>query len=188
MEGIRARDAAAVLTSVAAYGGQLAAVFHNYSLIAERIPPGFEGAINILDATVTTLKQVLPLVIDEASIGSKRLFSDEGIKYVSLLAFECATTLAKVEPFIEEACLERKERKKLQKQKKKSSKKFKLVPVLDPLSLKLDEKEFLDKIEKTRWSLAIDDLETCMDRLYELQLHLLLVFQVVTVGALSRDV
>jgi len=185
MEGIRAQDVAAVLTSVAAYGGQLAAVFHNYSLIAETIPGGFEGAINILDATVATLKQVLTLLKDEAS--GDRKFSEEGIKYVQLLALECATTLAKVEPIIEEACLERKERKALQKQKRKTSSK-KLVTVLDPLSLTLDEKEFLEKIEKTKWSWATDDVEKCMERLYDLQLHLLLVFQVVTVSALSSDV
>lgn len=187
MEGIGAQDVAAVLTSVAAYGGQLAAVFHNYSLIAETIPAGFEGAINILDATVATLKQVLTLLKDEASSNAKKVFSEEGLKYVQLLALECATTLAKVEPIIEEACLERKERKALQKQKRKTSPK-KLVTVLDPLSLTLDEKEFLEKIEKTKWSWATDDIEKCMERLYDLQLHLLLVFQVVTVSALSSDV
>jgi len=187
MEGSRVQYVAAVLTSVAAYGGQLAAVFHNYSLIADTIPGGFEGAINILDATVATLKQVLTLLKDEASSAKPNLFSEEGIKYVHLLALECATTLAKVEPTIEEACLERKERKALQKQKRKTSSK-KLITVLDPLSLNLDKKEFLEKIEKTKWSWATNDIEKCMERLYDLQLHLLLVFQVVTVSALSSDV
>jgi len=184
MEELGADNVAAVLSSVASFGGQLAAVFHNYSLIAERIPPGFEGAINILDATVATLKQVLSLLNDEASNGSKKLFSEEGLRYVNLLALECATTLAKVEPIIETGCLGRKERNILLKQKRKAKK---VITTPDPLSLSLDEKEFLEKIEKTRWSWANSDIEALMERLYDLQLHLLLVFQVVTVSALSRD-
>jgi hypothetical protein len=187
MEGIKVDDVAAILTSVAAYGGQLAAVFHNYSLTAERIPCGFEGAINILDATVATLKQILAPLNDEAGASGKKLFSEEGLKYVHLLASDCATTLSEVEPAIEEACLERQERKALRKRKKKASY-IKFIVVPDPLSLKLDEKEFLEKVEKTKWSWAIGDIEKCMERLYELQLHILLVFQVVTVCALSRDV
>lgn len=187
MEGIRADNVAAVIKSAATYGGHLAAVFHNYSLIAERIPSGFEGAINILDATVATLKQILAPLNDEAAASGKKLFSEEGLKYVHLLALESAITLSKVESAIEEACLDRQERKALLKQKKKPSYKTS-VTVPDPLSLKLDEKKFLEKVETTKWSWAIDDIEKCMERLYDLQLHVLLVFQVVTVSALSRDV
>jgi hypothetical protein len=109
MEDIRPETVSTVLKSVSSYGGQLAAVFHNYSLIADRIPGGFEGAINILDATVITLNQVLTLLKDEPKapyrINGKKLFSEEGLKYVHLLALECASTLARVEPIIEEACL-----------------------------------------------------------------------------------
>jgi hypothetical protein len=184
MDVVKTKDVGTILTSIAAYGGQLAAVFHNYALIAERIPSGFEGAINILDATVAVLKQVLTLVKDEAE--GKKLFSEEGLQYVQLLAQECANTLAKVEPTIAEACLDRKEREAKRKQNKKAASK-KLVNDVDPLALKLDEKAFLEEVEKTRWSWAEDDIETYMERLYDLQLHLLLIFEVVQVGALSKD-
>jgi hypothetical protein len=187
METVKADNVAAILTKAAAYGGQLGAVFHNYSLTSDYIPRGFEGAINILDATVATLKQVLTRLKEEVD-DEKNLFSQEGLKYVRLLALECATTLAKVEPIISEACLERKERKALLKQRKKASKKEKTVIPIDPTRLYLDEKDFLEKVEKAKWSWALDDIEKCMERLYDLQLHLLLVFQVVTVGALSKDV
>jgi len=189
MEDIQPETVSAVLKSVSSYGSQLAAVFHNFSLIADRIPSGFEGAVNILDATVTTLNQVLGLLKDEngpsARINGKILFNEEGLKYVRLLALECASTLAKVEPAIEEGLLDRKDRKALLKQKKRASKKP--MRVLDPLSLSLDEKELLEKTEKTKWSWVIGDIEKCMERLYELQLHLLLVFQVGTVCIVSRD-
>lgn len=183
MDVVKANHVAAILTSVAGYGGQLAAVFHNYALIAERIPCGFEGAINILDATVAVLKQVLSLVKDE--VEGKKLFSLEGLTYVQLLAQESANTLAKVEPLIAEACLERVDRKAKRKQRKRVANK--LVIDVDSLSLKLDEKDFLDKVEKAKWGWASDEIEKNMERLYDLQLHLLLIFEVVKVGALSKD-
>lgn len=187
---VKADSVGAILTNVAAYGGQLAAVFQNYSLITERIPRGFEGAINTLNTTVATLNQVLTLLKDEAEGKGKKLFSDDGLTYVHLLAKECGATLAKVEPIIAEGCLSSKERTKLQKsnrQRCKKSKPKKPEPGVDVAALKLDEKDFLEKVEKTRWSWAIKDVEECMERLHDLQLYLLLVFQVVTVGALSRD-
>ncbi|KAH8590496.1 hypothetical protein B0O99DRAFT_598966 [Bisporella sp. PMI_857] len=181
-------DVVAVLTSVADYGAQLAKVFHSYSLSASRIPRGLEGSINILDATVLSLRQVLELLeTKDNSQERKALFNENGLRYIRLLALECATTLAKVEPSVEEACLGNQERKALQKQKRKSGSKN-LVTILDPLTLKLDEKCFLEKIEQAKWNVAIGDVNDYMDRLYELQLHLYLIFQVGTVALVSRDV
>jgi hypothetical protein len=186
MATVKANEVAAILTSIAAYGGQLAAVFHSHALIAEKIPCGFEGAINILDATVAVLKQVLGLVKDEAD--GKKLFSEEGLLYVLILAKESAKTLAKVEPIVANACLERKDRKaKLKESRKASSLRLNVVKEFNPLFLSLDEKEFLDKVEKAKWSWAADEVEECMERLYDLQLHLLLIFEVVTVSELSKD-
>ena len=184
MDTIKTDNIAAILTSVAAYGGQLAAVFHNYALIAKKIPCGFEGAINILDATVAVFKQVLSLVEDE--IKSKIIFSEDGLSYVRLLAQESANTLAKVEPILKEACLDREERKSKRKQKKRAAS-LSVRGDFNPLLLKLDEKHFLETVEKAKWSWATDDIEKCMESLYDLQLHLLLVFEVVKVGVLSKD-
>jgi hypothetical protein len=187
MEVAKANSVAAILTSVAAYGRQLAAVFHNHALIAEKIPREFEGVITILDATAAVLKQILSLVVDEAeNADGKKLFSEEGLIYVQILAQECANTLAKVEPTIADACIERKDLKVERKQRKKT---LSLDPIVNynPLVLNLDEKDFLEKVEKANWRWAIDDIEKCVERLYDLQLHLLLVFEVVTVGALSKD-
>lgn len=170
--------------NVAAYGGKLAGVFHEYALIAERVPSGFEGATNILDATVASLNQISRLLgDDDKSLG---LFSPDGILYVQLLVRECAKTLAKVEPIINDACLPRKEFKaKVKRDKKELATKGPRAVI--PCELELDEKAFLEKVENTKWSLAEGPLEDDMERMYDLQLHLLLVFQVVTVGALSKD-
>jgi len=169
---------------VAGYGGKLAGVFHQYALIAERVPSGFEGATNILDATVASLNQISRLLGDDDE--SLKLFSPEGILYVQLLIRECAKTFAKVVPIIHDACLPPKEFKaKLKRDKKELATKG--PPEVIPCGLELDEKLFLEKVENTKWSLAEEPLEDDMERMYELQLHLLLVFQVVTVGGLSKD-
>ena len=171
------------LRSVAEYGDQLGAVFHKHALTAKKIPRGFEGAINILDATVAVLKPVLDLVNQEAD--GKKFFSIEGLAYVELLVQECANTLAKVEPTMSEAGLEREERKARRKQSKKAAKK--LTTAVDPRSLMLDEKDFLNKVENAQWHWAGEGPMKVMERLYDLQLHLLLISEVVSVGALSKD-
>jgi hypothetical protein len=178
-------DVVEVLASVAAYGGQLAAVFHNYSLTAKRIQRGSEGAINILDATVATLKQVSKLFTDDVDHG-KNLFSQQGVEYARLLAVECGTAFAGIEPIMEEAYLDPRERRALRRKRK--SKPELVVPAPDPMKLRLDEKKFLETVERAIWSRAFLDIEKCTERLHDLQLHLLLVFQVVTVHALSKDV
>ena len=172
-----------ILLSTADYGAQLAAVFHSYLLTAEKVPSGLEGAVNILDATVMTLKQILKFLREKHE---KPLFNENGLQYIGILISECATTLAKIEPAIDEAYLPRQEREALQKKKRKLV--FKnLATVVDPLVLKLDEKELLEKIERTKWAIAIDDVDDCTERLYELQLHLHLISQVGSLVLLSRD-
>jgi len=190
MNSHRASNVDATVKDVAAYGGKLAAVFHQYALNADRLPSGLEGATNILDATASALNQVSNLFKDEAEglkIGTrKELFSIEGVLYVQRLVIECAKTLAKVEPIVDDACLPRKEfQAKVKRDKKELAKKGE--PGVNISGLKLDEKAFLDKVENANWRLAQDPIEDCMDRLHDLQLHLHLVYQVVTVGALSKD-
>lgn len=191
MDQTSADNVATLTKKVSVYGNQLAAVFHSYGLSAERIPRGFEGAINILDATVVTLNRVLGLLESEAEDirdgTGKRHFSEGGLEYVKLLATECATTLAKVEPIVAGACLSSKELKTKRKREKKELAKNGPVKV-DIEGLELDEKVFLDLVENAKWRVAEVDIEDCMERLYDLQLHLLLIFQVVKVGAMSRDV
>lgn len=175
------------------YGRQLATVFHQYAATAKKIPYGFEGATNILDATITTLTQVLDLLKEETAdlkgFTGKKLFSPEGISYVKQLVAECAKTLVKIEPIIVDSCLSGRE----YRAKKRSDKKTLAKdgpPSIEAIfsSMKIEEKDFLAKLEKMDYVTINMPIEHCMDRLYDLQLHLLLVFQVVTVGALSHDI
>lgn len=184
MDVIKADHVATILTNVAGYGGQHAKVFLNYALIAENIPCSFEAAISILDATVTMLQQVLNLVKDQAE--GKKTFSDVGLAYAQLLGQQSASTLAEIEPIIAKACLEGKDCKSKRNRNKKEACRI-VRQEIDPLSLELDEKDFSRKVETAKWSRALPDVEKCMERLYDLQLHLLLLCEVVTVGALSRD-
>jgi len=188
MAVVKVDELAAVVCSVAAYGRQISAVFHNYSLIAKSIPRDFLVVTNLLDASVATTRQLHTLLTPpNEELQKPHLFSNEGLKYVHLLVLEIATVLTKIEPALEEAALTRQEHKKLQKQKRNAGTKT-VDTVLDPLKLRIDEKAFLEKAETTKWDVAIDDLSDYIPRLYELQLRVLLVFQVGTVAKLSKDV
>ena len=188
MEVTKVDELVAVVSSVATYGGQIATVFHNYSLVAKVLPRDFAGANNILNASTSTLKQLLTLLATSNRESERvHLFSEEGLEYVKLIVFEIATILTKIQPAVEEACLSRPERRKLQRQKRRAETRNNAA-ILDPLTLKLDEQVFLERVEKTNWNVAIDDLSEHIPRLYELQLLVLLVFQVGTVAKLSKDV
>lgn len=184
-------DVAAALTSVISYSEQLTTVFHNYILVTVFTPVSVEDTISTLNTTVTTLKQVLSLLKDQAGVsdvskGRSSVFNEDGLKYVHLLALEAAKALAAIEPIVEEGCLTRKERKGLLKKRRKNSHK-KSTKVPDISSLKLDEQKFLETVEATTWNSVAFELRGKTERLYDLQLHLLLVHQVATVGLLSQD-
>jgi hypothetical protein len=188
MEAPIAANVAARVTQVATYGLQIATVFHQYTSTAERIPPGFKGTINTLDATNATLNQILKFLKDEVEAGrnasGRKLFSDEGLIYVQLLATECGKSLFMVERTVVGACMDRKDLKSSYKRMKKG----KPAKKIDFTALELEnDKTFLEKVENTRWSYASDLMEGYIERLYDLQLHLLLVFQVISVSELSRD-
>ena len=188
MEVINVNELPAFVSSVAAYGGQIASVFHNYAFIAKTIPRDFLDVNNLLDASAASLKQLLTLLApSDTEPREADIFNEEGLKYVKLLIVEVATVLTKFEPAVAEACLDRHERKKLQRQKWRMGTKNNST-ILDPSTLKIDEKKFLEKAETTDWYLVIDDLSQHVSRLYELQLLVLLVFQVGTVAKLSKDV
>jgi hypothetical protein len=175
-------DVPAVLTSVAAYGGQLSAALHLHALTCARIPRRFGDNISGIDIVVKTLKELLTLVQNHVEPG-KNHFSQEGLEYTRLLAVKCGVTFAKIEVALTESYLDDNERKALKKQRKAAQ----AVPVVDPTKLSLGE-NFLKRTQK--WMLAWNDdaIQSCMHRLCDLQVHLTLVFQVVSVGALSKDV
>jgi len=187
MEDTKVDELVAVVSSVATYGEQTARVFHNYSLTAKSLPRNFIGVTNIIDASAATVKQLLTLLAPSGGESQRtNLFSEEGLKYVQLLILETATVLTKFKPAVEEACLNGREFRKLQKEKWKA-KTSNIDAILDPLTLRIDEKELLEKAERTNWDVAIDDLDEQVSRLYDLQLLVLLVFQVGSVAKLSKD-
>ena len=171
-------NVAALLNSVLRYSSQLADSFSNYALIVKKMPVGMIDNLLSLNSTTATVKQLLTLI--DPHFKEAALFTPEAEQYITILAKECATTLAKIQQAIEGACLEHKERKALQRRRQKAAKK------VDAGTLVLDEKEFMEKLEGTNWGVAQDDLDVPSERLIDIQLHLLLVFQVGTVGTLGR--
>lgn len=173
-------DIEALLTSVISYGGQIAAVIHNHVLTCNPSAPDvFEGCVITLNGTTSTLMQILGIVGDHVEHG-KNIFSKQGLEYAHLLAVECGNTLLNIETVFGIACLDREERKALKKKQKAS--------VIDLTKLCLDEEAFLKAIEKAGRTWERDGVRQSFSRLHLLQLHLLLVCQVVTVGIVSKDV
>jgi hypothetical protein len=177
---------------VLSYGTKLASCFHQYALIADKVPSGFEGVANILDASIATLNKVSSLFKDESSgqryKAKDHPLNDDGLKYVTGLLNESARCLTKIGDAIEAACLPTKEyRTKKRRDDKKWKKNGKVEIDIIFSALMLDEKAFLEQLEHTKWSLVENAIEDYVERLYDIQLCLLLVFQVVTVGALSKD-
>jgi hypothetical protein len=175
----------ALLTSVTAYCGQFAPVLHDYRYDRYFLQREFEGKVYVIDTAVVTLRKVLGLVKDHVEHG-KNLFSPQGIEYTQLLAVECGRTLFSIESKTAEGCLTREERKALKTKQKETPPSA--LTVTDLIDLSLDEKSFQDTLEKEIEAGENLDVEESIDRLSDLQLRLLLVYQVVTVAALSKDV
>ncbi|PVH86049.1 hypothetical protein DL98DRAFT_26694 [Cadophora sp. DSE1049] len=187
MDGRTAENVLATTSKVADYGGAIATVLTNHAISAKKIPRGFEGAINLLNATVTTLQQVSSHLSAEAAASpnyEKQVLSRQGLEYVQLLATECAATFVKIPSIMADACLDPKELKAKRKLEKKSVVKGD-DPKLDMNTLQLNKAAFTESIENSDWLLAGDPLEDIIKRLHEIQLYLLLVHQVVSLGQLS---
>lgn len=188
MDAATARIVNDELRCVISYGGKISAALHQYTTIAERLSRGFEGSCGIVGATLSSLKQIETLLQKEAeSLENQKLFSSEGLSYTRNVVKEVAKSLVKAEETVIEGCLPRKEFTAHNKHKKKTAVKMEAAGIVPVKDLKVEEKAFLNQLEKAKWNRIDRTFEGVMDRLYDLQLHLLLVFQVVTVGALSTN-
>lgn len=191
MDAITARIVNEELQCVISYGGKISVTFHQYATIAERLSRGFEGSCGIVGAALSSLKQIESLLQKEAKgledRTGKELFSTEGLSYTRNVVKEVAKSLVKAEETVIAGCLPRKEFTAHNRCKKKTAAKVEAEGNFPVKDLKIEEKVFLGQLEKAKWNRIDRTFEDIMDRLYDLQLHLLLVFQVVTVGALSSN-
>jgi hypothetical protein len=176
-------DIVALLTSVTSYGGQLSTVIHNHVLTCDPHPGDFEGYGSALNGISSTLSQILGLVRDHLEHG-KNVFSTQGLDYAHLLAAEFGNTLFNIETTVANGCLDREERKALKKKQKSAP--ATVAPVIDLTNLSLDEEAFLKAIEKVSPTREQHDIRKSFSRLHFLQLHLVLLYQVVTFGTLSN--
>ncbi|KAL2061793.1 hypothetical protein VTL71DRAFT_7171 [Oculimacula yallundae] len=182
----------AIASKVANYGGAIAGVLTNHLISVKKVPEGLEGVVSIVNATVATLQQVSNHVKAETDSATsqqeKRLLSQQGLDYVRLLATECAVTFLKIAPTAADACLDRKElRQKRKLERKALAKKSELETdiKIDREPLILDTDAFAETVDKVHRLAALLPMKNIMARLHEIQLHLLLVHQVVSLGQLS---
>ncbi|RAL66300.1 hypothetical protein DID88_005970 [Monilinia fructigena] len=187
MENDKAKNLARGLEIVLVYAGQLSHVLHRYRLTLEIdsiVPIAVEEHISLVSSAIGTLNGVLTLLRNKAGTDQIPLFSEEGHRYVNVLVLEYSEILQKIAPITAKACLKR-ERKKKQKNAKKVKAEV-VIPVV-PKQLKLDDEKFSNDLENAIWYRVCDVTDAYMERLKEIQLHLLLIYQVVTVGSFSRD-
>ncbi|TGO28256.1 hypothetical protein BPAE_0030g00420 [Botrytis paeoniae] len=188
MEKVAAIDAVG-LNSILAYAGRLSFVFHRYRLLSTEneylILSVVDEHISLLSSTIGTLNEVLGLLKrEDAGKPQNHVFSDDGLQYVNLLVGECAKVLGKIAPTATKAAqkVERKKTRKTAKQAKEN-----IIPPVVSTQLKLDEEKFLNDLETAVWYRVKYDTYTYLERFKKIQLHLLLVYQVVTVGSLLGD-
>ncbi|KAF7887189.1 uncharacterized protein EAF02_003836 [Botrytis sinoallii] len=188
MENIAAKDVVG-LDSILAYAGRLSFVFHRYRLLSTEnehlIPSVVEEHISLLSSTIGTLNEVLGLLKrEDAGKSLNHVFSDDGLQFVNLLVGECAKVLGKIAPTATKAA-QKVERKKNGKMAKKAKENI-IAPVV-PTQLELDEEKFLNDLETAVWYRVDNDTYAYLERFKKIQLHLLLVYQVVTGGSLLGD-
>ncbi|TGO59209.1 hypothetical protein BOTNAR_0167g00050 [Botryotinia narcissicola] len=188
MEKIAATDGVD-LDSILAYAGRLSFVFHRYRLLSTGneylIPSVVEEHISLLSSTIGTLNEVLSLLQREnAGKTQKHIFSDDGLQLVNKLVEKCAKVLGKIAPTAIKAA-QKVERKKTRKTAKKAKENI-IAPVVST-QFKLDEEKFLNELETAVWHRVDNDTRAYLQRFRKIQLHLLLVYQVVTVGSLLGD-
>jgi hypothetical protein len=181
------------LESVISYGEALVSVFHEYALNADKVPRGFDGITNIFDASLATLTKVSSIFKDE-SLGQRYKATDhplneKGLSYVAGLVLESARAWKVIESAIVDTGLSSQEYQTKLRRENKALKNGDKNPI-DISTLKLDGKDLLEKLEDMdfrSWNGAEDNVENAVEMLYDIQLCLLLVFQVVTVGAISKN-
>lgn len=177
------------LDSILAYAGRLSFVFHRHRLLSTEneylVPSVVEEHISLLSSIIGTLNEVLGLrKREDAGKTQHRVFSDDGLQFVNLLVEECAKILGKIAPTATKAA-QKVERKKTRKTAKKAKENI-IAPVV-PTRLKFDEEKFLNDLETAVWYRVDNDTHDYLKRFRKIQLHLLLVYQVVTVGSLLGD-
>ncbi|CAG8982253.1 hypothetical protein HYALB_00004487 [Hymenoscyphus albidus] len=187
MDEITAQSVNDELQYVISFGGHISTAFHQYAL--NRAANGcFESSRTMTDAALSSLKQISHLLQDEAQYQKegtgKALFSYEGLSYTRGVVKECAKSLVKTEQTVRDGCLPRKE---LNAKRRKAKKSAPVEVEIVCSDLEIDEKAFLNQLEKTRWPRIDSDIRDIMDRVDDLQLRLVLVHQVVTVGLISSD-
>ncbi|KAM0161165.1 hypothetical protein ACHAQE_004230 [Botrytis cinerea] len=177
------------LDNILSFAKRLSFIFHRYRLLSTEneyiIPSVVEEHVSLLSSIIGTLNEVLGLLKrEDAGKTQNQVFSDDGLQFVNLLVGECAKVLDKIAPTVRKAA-QKEERKK--KRKIAKPPKAEIIAPVVPTQLKLDEEKFLKDLETAVWYRVENDTYTYLEQFKKIQLHLLLVYQVVTVGSLLGD-
>lgn len=173
-----------LLKHIITYYEHFSQVLHTYSVLHDcRYVNNFEHSLKTIDATRSTLSQLLALAGINRDPSSKRFVNGQGLARAILLTSECFVELSRVELTITKCAshhvtAERHARRGTLL----TSSDFLDTKNADPLVKSFDVNAFLVIVEKIRWIPIESDLERCIHRLEHLTQHIVLLTQVIELG------
>lgn len=182
-------DLREVMGSVATYGDELSTAVRQHAEQAQQavtcappLPVGFGRDINNIHVVSKMLRELLVLVQSHADHGDN-LFSQGGLEYTHLLAVKCGVTLIRIKAVLTKACLSDDEAWALKSQQITGKA---VVRVVDLAKLRLGKKFLKGRPE--RWMRAWRDhnIRSCLSRLHDLTVHLVLIFRVIILSDLAE--
>lgn len=176
------------VAQVLSYGSQLATLFHQYSSTVKRWTVTSERMVRSLDSALATLKLVLKFlaaeIVNEGNDG-KKLFSDEGLVYMHLLVTEYGKCLFMLEKKILSWNMGNEVRRSASMRPNEKDIVEMLPKSIDFTDLKVQsEGALLRKMEEMRGNLPYSFTNKRIERLEDVRMHVLLLWQVFSLGKL----
>ena len=188
MDPASALGAAGSIVGIAGFGLQLSNVLYQYISQAKSANYSLRAILEGINATTGAMNQVHGLIDDEKESieggGKPILFSYKALGDVKKTADQCLILFWRIEATItktdDSKCLEKKLERELHIFNENINAKT------DSRLRKLDSVLVLSKLECLRWPFIAPKLDDYNQQLQRLQMNLILIFQVVSIRALSR--
>lgn len=169
------------VSDVALFGARISHVFHNYASLERRVDRRLQSRLGHLNATVQTLGRLAELIKGETK--ESRVLDDQAFKYVETLADECAITMERMNWIITG---DRAWRNVHEPRYWKSVAVVNSKGQKELLKPEIDEMAIYQGLKGSKGNGKLGQIGGTSDRFEELQLHLLLVVQVITVHNMTK--
>lgn len=171
------------VSDVALFGARIAPVFHNYATLERHVDRRLGPQVGHLNATIQSLGRLAELLKGETTEGC--VLDDQAFKYVETLADECAIAMGRMNWIITgdrkwRNCYAPRYWKSVAVVNKKGQKEL-LKPEIDEIAMS-------QGLRSCNGNGKLGQIGGTSDRFKELQLHLLLVVQVIMMHNMTKTV